>query len=429
VDPDDPGVRVQVIEGGESAEQTLRVWGLAPATAHTLELTVGSTTTAIEFETPAPLPGYRPSFPVEGGEGAEDVYRIFDFGQPFDMSDTGVFAIDAEGTTRWHYGVAADPDIPLRVPAGVQMTADNHVLFILDVHAVKMDALSTPVVDVDGGELDPSHLHHDLVELPNGNFIALGHSFRDIDYGGDEGVLNVAGDLLLEFTPAGELVWTWDTFDHMDPMRRRGGYEAIQLPIINPATMMPADFDWTHANGIVHDPSDDSLLVSFRHQDWIVKIDHSTGEIVWRFGPEGDFELAGGDWFSHQHSPQWQEDGSLLLYDNANDNPDAPMEEWNSRPVRYSLDYGAMTTRQEWSHEAEAHVSPVAGDADVMPGGHVLVLDSTYGSSMDIFERTCRLQEIDPTTNEVVWSMTGELADYSYRAVPSAVLPGMTLQH
>ena len=84
-----------------------------------------------------------------GGTGAEDVYRIFDFGQPFNMSDAGVFAIDAEGTTRWHYGVAADPDIPLRVPAGVQMTADNHVVFILDGHAVKMDALSNAVVDVD----------------------------------------------------------------------------------------------------------------------------------------------------------------------------------------------------------------------------------------------------------------------------------------
>ncbi len=427
-DPEDDGVRVQVVEGGDGTQQTFRVWGLAPGSAHELELRAGGETTTVSFETPAALPGFRASFPIEGGESAEaNVYRVFDFGQPFDGGPVGVFAVDAEGTTRWHWGLAPDAEQALRVATGVQMTGDQHVTFLLDGHAWKLGALSDAVVDVDGTAIDPSHFHHDLIELPNGNFVALGHSFQDVDYGA-EGVLNVAGDQLFEFTPAGQLVWSWDTFDHMDPQRRRGGFEPVQLPIIDPDTMMPADFDWTHGNGVVYDASDDSLLLSLRHQDWLVKIDHASGDIVWRFGPEGDFELTEGDWFSHQHSPQWQADGSLLFYDNANDNPDAPPEDWNSRPVRYSLDYTNMTARQEWSHEAEQFVSEVAGDADIMPGGHVLTLDSTYGDAETIFERTCRIREIDPATDEVVWSFTGEVADYCYRAVPSAVLPGMTLQ-
>jgi hypothetical protein len=30
----------------------------------------------------------------------------------------------------------------------------------------------------------------------------------------------------------------------------------------------------------------------------------------------GDFTLESGTWFFHQHSPEWQPDGSLLPYDN-----------------------------------------------------------------------------------------------------------------
>ena len=74
-------------------------------------------------------------------------------------------------------------------------------------------------------------------------------------------------------------------------------------------------------------------------------IDRATGDVLWRLGLDGDFALAGAtDWFFHQHSPQWQPDGRLLLYDNAVGNPALPMGQTpHSRAKIFELDETTMT--------------------------------------------------------------------------------------
>src|SRR5690606_35490235 len=105
-----------------------------------------------------------------------------------------------------------------------------------------------------------------------------GYSFRDVEYEG-EGTLHVAGDMIYEFTPSGELVWTWDSFDHLDPQRRRADFFTVaKIPDPNSDE---DGHDWTHGNGLIHTADDDTILFSMRHQDWIVAIDHATGDIVW----------------------------------------------------------------------------------------------------------------------------------------------------
>ncbi len=69
--------------------------------------------------------------------------------------------------------------------------------------------------------------------------------------------------------------------------------------------------DWTHTNAIVYTPDDHNILVSMRHQNWVVKVDYNdgagTGNIVWRLGYQGNFTLQGGsspqDWQYAQHAP------------------------------------------------------------------------------------------------------------------------------
>ena len=55
-------------------------------------------------------------------------------------------------------------------------------------------------------------------------------------------------------------------------------------------------------------PADGNLIVSVRHQDWVIKIDyahgHGDGHVIWRLGQGGDFAVISSDpspWFSHQH--------------------------------------------------------------------------------------------------------------------------------
>jgi hypothetical protein len=321
--------------------------------------------------------------------------------------------IDSVGRTRWHHGVAV-PLVSLdQVWVGIKLRADGSVLAMWQNAALIYDELGEERLRIEDDQLGITYFHHDLVELPNGNFMSFSFSFRDVEYAG-EGTLHVAGDLVIEFTPTGELVWVWDSFDHLDPQRRREGFYGT--PIINPETNQEGH-DWTHANGIVQ--REGIIYVSLRHQDWIIAIDRTTDEILWRLGDEGDFSLGpDSTWFFHQHSPEWQPDGSLLLYDNAIGNPDQPNLAAHSRAVRYVLDMDTMTATQVWQDDDDKFISAVAGDVDRMSSGNLLRLDSTLGSS-------ARLRELDPErTPNAVWSVDLPPGMFSYRALPTARLVG-----
>ncbi|KIG17638.1 putative arylsulfate sulfotransferase [Enhygromyxa salina] len=427
VDLDDPGVVSARLSPLDGDPECVRVRGLEPGVEHELELQLGDVERhGVSFTTLAPLPGYLDSFAVSSADAsaASDDYRLFDLSVLFSDEPLGVFAVDNQGVTRWYLG---GPPMSAGLPAlwtGLSLRDNGEILLLRDDAALIVDELGIEQLRIEADTLGVPGFHHDILELPNGNFVALSFSFRDIDYG-PEGVLPVAGDRIVEFTPAGELVWSWDSFDHLDTNRRVEDFWGTFV-IVNPATGVE-HHDWTHANGLVYEPSRDELLVSLRHQDWVLALDRESGQIRWRLGPEGDFSLSAGSWFWHQHSPQWQADGSLLLYDNGIGDPALPIEQARSRAVRYVLDTASMTATQAWEDDAAPFLSTVAGDADRTSDGTMLALDSLIAvDPLDpLAGAYMRIRELDPSASPMqVWSLTGPVGRFAYRAVPINRLVG-----
>ncbi|MCA9692765.1 MAG: aryl-sulfate sulfotransferase [Nannocystaceae bacterium] len=426
----DDGVRSGRIDDeadAPSASPWVRVRGLLPDAEHTLRITVvGDDGEAlperlVTLRTPPPLPGFVAAFEVEGEiVGAAPALRLFDLIELPTPARSSVFMVDREGRTRWHASAPVHATWAEGVAAGVSLRGDGTLSFVREGEFYVIDELGAVTSHVTPAQLDVPWLHHDVIELPSGRFLALAWVFRDVEYP-DEGALRVAGDRLVEFDADGEVYWTWDSFDHLDPQRRRDGFELL-IPGFDGGA--PAQ-DWTHANGVIHDPRDDSVLVSMRHQDWILKIDRASGAIAWRLGMEGDLSLepSGPEgevrWFCHQHSPQWQPDGTLLVYDNGVGNPDIPDEEETSRAVGYAIDEEAMTARVAWVDDEPAFVSALGGDVERMPGGHLLVLDSLYFDG-DIRPR---LRELD-AAGARRWALHLPPGRFAYRATAWARLVG-----
>jgi hypothetical protein len=183
------------------------------------------------------------------------------------------------------------------------------------IRELKLDDLNQRL-KAGGYNLTLLDYHHDFARLPNGHWIVLANLAKPYtDLPGFPGTTQVIGDALIDLDPDWNPVWVWNGFDHLDVNRH------------------PMSFpDWTHTNAIVYLPSDGNLLVSMRHQNWIVKVDYRNGEgegnVLWRLGEGGDFQLANGtdpsDWFYAQHSPDIRQDnsgGNLLLsvMDNGDD--------------------------------------------------------------------------------------------------------------
>lgn len=148
-----------------------------------------------------------------------------------------------------------------------------------------------------GYNLTLTDFHHDFVPLPNGHVLLITQTVKEIDnVSGYPGANQVLGDVIVDLDPNFNPVWIWNEFDHLDVNRH------------------PVNFpDWTHTNAVLYSKDDGNILVSMRHQSWIVKVDYQdgagTGNILWRLGEGGDFTLTGGvdptDWFYGQHQPSF----------------------------------------------------------------------------------------------------------------------------
>jgi hypothetical protein len=110
--------------------------------------------------------------------------------------------------------------------------------------------------------------------------------------------------------------------------------------------------DWLHANSVNWSPADGNLTISFRNQDWVVKIDYKSGagdgHVVWRLGQGGDFTVDSTDpnpWFTHQHNSHYVDDSTLILFDNG-DTRRASDPNAHSRGQVWTLDEQTMTATQ-----------------------------------------------------------------------------------
>ncbi|MEB2310347.1 MAG: aryl-sulfate sulfotransferase [Sorangiineae bacterium] len=426
--PADPGVRVGAPSRDGDAV-TVRLRGLAPKTAYVARVTLsggGGPAEVLElrFETRPPLPGFIAKFEpkVSGPHSGE--LRLFDLSVSPLMKNGAIYAIDPSGTTRFYLPHSSQATLDSAVPSGVKLLDDGSLAFVQSDRAINLDELGRVLMDLPAKQLGVARLHHDIIQLPSGRFVSIGTEFKDLSFAFDGKTHHVGGDVLVEFTRAGEVTWRWSTFDHLDPQRTRAGFFP-PMPLIDPDTQQKSA-DWTHANAVIPVPGEDAFLFSVRHQDFIVKIDRKTSRVLWRLGEGGDFTLEGGaSWFYHQHSPKLEPDGSLLVYDNGVGSPHRPVKESFARPLRLALDEAKQTARITWEDSTEKYYAPIAGDVRRLENGNILVLDSMITMVPNVFQATyARLRELEPATRRPVWQLDLPNRRFSYRCLATRRLPG-----
>lgn len=270
--------------------------------------------------------------------------------------------------------------------------------------------------------IDVQSLHHQPHLLPNGNFLAMAANTRvienyrssDSDPEAPRADKGVVGDMVIEFTPEGDVVWAWDSFEHLDVNRM--GYHTFE-PFWD-TRGFPNHADWTHGNGVHHDPRDNGVLISLKHQDAVLKVDRA-GEIQWILGHHKDWSAALqprlltpiGDlvWFWHGHNPRVTSKGTIIMYDNAilqawPFDPPKPPAECFARAVEYEVDEERMEVRQVWtSADVDPVVSWAMGDAHRLPEtDNRLVIDSLCLPEADPLDAWGKVRKTDLTWNERV---------------------------
>lgn len=327
-----------------------------------------------------------------------------------------VVMLDAEGKVVWYVDDSFLPrDIIHRTFLAVPLANGNFMLIIERRALVEMTLMGEIVGAwwATGRSSVPNGLpfvgvpvdsfHHDIIMLPPGSgadFAVLDTELRvlpnyptsEVDPTQTAPQANVIGDVVTEFNRDGTVVRSHHMLDLLDPYRMC--YDSLQ-GWWDDFYMVPSH-DWSHGNAVTHVPADNSLLVSLRHQDAVIKIDRVSGQLRWILGPHQRWGPAwqgllldavpGFEWNYHQHAPAINADGSIILFDNGNHRATPPTpanlpQDAYSRAVEFVVNEQSRTVTEQWVYGSnpgggqESYYSTFVGDADRLPNGNVLTCD------------------------------------------------------
>ena len=374
--------------------------------------------------------------------------ELLDLVDPSEASGPFQVAVaDLAGNVLWAY----DPRL-VSLPNPVKLLPNGH--FLMNFSGGAPDGIGSTMQEVDlggnvvwqmtaaqlnqalsesgcaGCNITVTGTHHDFVLLPNGHLIVIAGEQRDESgLTGYSGPVTVVGDVLIDLDQNHKPAWVWSTFDHLDVNRH-----PMQFP------------DWTHSNAVEYSPDDKDLILSMRHQYWVIKIDYNdgqgTGNIVWKLGYQGDFALKNGtdpaDWFYAQHDANVASSNSsgtfeMLLFDNGNnrvlDNMGTicgPVTPCSSRVPILQLDESAKTATIEWVEDLAPVFSFFGGNTRLLGNGDVEFAECAATTIFPPAAVNSAIYEVTKTANpQTVWQMqiTGQYAYRGFR-IPS-LYPGV----
>lgn len=237
----------------------------------------------------------------------------------------------------------------------------------------------------------PNYQHHEIRELPNGNFLVASNSQPIVLRDG-----NPEEDLVIEVDRvSGSIIKSWDLNEILDPTR-------TPIPGSRPD-------DWFHLNAVYYDQDDQSIVVSGRSQSCVAKIDYNTNEVKWILANHNLWSPAFANklltpvndsgseidvsqmafWTAGQHAPLKLPNGNVMIYDNGDyrgfyDNPDVTRNSY-TRIVEYEIDEFNNKVKLVSEFSYKNINTPFTGDIDYIAetGGYLIgFMNATSNSEL-----------------------------------------------
>jgi len=248
---------------------------------------------------------------------------------------------------------------------------------------------------------------HDFILIDQGHYVAMSYVQRTVDlsnlnpaWSSQALVLNAVVQEVVAGTP----VFEWDSGNVLSLYAASVTSNTFQAGMLS---------DYLHMNSMCIDPADGNFVLSFRNTSSIVKVDRTSGQILWTLGGTQDqFGLTGSQVFAFQHYVRVQPDGSLWVFDNAKTPPTRilsfVLDEVNKRVVSFTDVYDEPSTQPQAS---------IMGSYAVLGPSRLLF---GWGAS---YSQMSGPAVTEVSAGSVVWSLAfTDPTAFSYRALPIGAL-------
>ena len=364
----------------------IEVLGLYPENENRIRLELsyedGQQESFVQTIQTEPLPYDFPNFNIMVSKPDQMEPGIDSMTPCFDVSYT--YLLDARGDVRGYF-----TNKDFGHGTGMRLLQNGHLLVTGDVTKLmpynmytlwEMDLLGRVYVEYE----IPNAVHHDIIELENGDFLAVSNNV-DVGFGYD-----TREDVLIRIDRETGLVEKeYNLRDILDEHR-------TPFHHFDPDVKNPQSIDWSHLNTVVMDETDNSIITSSPIQSAVVKFDADSMQINWILsspqGWDGEFSRfqqylltpigSGFEWQWGQHAPMILPDKDnnpdtvdLLMFDNGQSKSFYEENAVNapdnySRAVIYRINEVNRTVEQLWQYGKELGSGAYAtflGDADFLP--------------------------------------------------------------
>jgi len=301
------------------------------------------------------------------------------------------YILDNYGRIRWYLDFTNNPDLKnLFYDCGIARLKNGN-FFFADQPSGKIYEVDVMGKIINTWSFPGYTFHHNVTEKPNGNFLITVSK---------EGSTHTDGtptdeDFVLEIDRTkGIILNEWDLRESLNEYRQTLGSDPT---------------DWLHANAVIYDASDNTIIVSGRVQG-VFKLSYDN-HVQWIMGPHkgwgknrrgedlnnylltpldaagnkitdasvlnGDTNHPDFEWNWYQHSPTIIPNGDLMLFDNGTTrNYNSSPASFYSRAVEFKIDKANMTVQQVWEYGKERGqetFSSIVSSVIYLPGkNHVL---------------------------------------------------------
>lgn len=228
---------------------------------------------------------------------------------------------NSKGKTRYIYSLVTEgfEEFP-KAPGGHNQTT----LYIMDENFREIETLRLKAAGTIP-EGHPSECHENLF-IDDGHYVITGYVKNTINnIPGNSNSYVVCNNVIQE-VKNGEVIFHWESIDYPE-----------LYTISVEGYPVGGSGDYAHLNAVIIDPKDNNFICSFRNSDSIIKINRTTGDIIWIMGGLADqFKLTEEQKWKRQHNIMITETGSYTLFDNRINNEP-------SRIVEFEVDEVAKT--------------------------------------------------------------------------------------
>ena len=251
----------------------------------------------------------------------------------------------------------------VRAVGRARLTTEGNLVYIGSDDAVREVDWNGTLVREYRTDVENRFPHHDLQWLPDDRIVAVYRTKSEYT------------DDLVIISEQGEATWTWESKGRLDADIPADPREPHDLTHFNSVQVIP-DNAHHRAGDARFKPG--NMLISARNLNFIYIVDPDTGDVVWKYGTDLDW----------QHEAVLLADdlpgaGNVLLFNNRYHSAERRSEVVELNPV---------TSEIVWRYSVDGFYSDTAGVAQKLPNGNVLITSSRGG----------RVFEVNPA-GDVVW--------------------------